>query len=738
MATAVQVIFGANSTQFQAELARMQTMAGAAGRRIGGSMAGGHGGHAGQTGIVRESTVIGREIAMGRGMGRILASMTLLSQYMNTAKRNAGQGVSAAAMLADGYEKMAVKARLAAIAALKKAEATASAAALEKDASGQFINTLAAEKNAQNQVAQAALQSAQTVAAAARQKADAAKKAFDDSYKKAQAPGGLTIGSMGQMQSDRAEMKSAAATAEAEAVKAEAAMASAAATQEKTAAELESAIAAESNATETTLAATAAAAEAEAANADAVALEKKAAAAWQSAEADEAAAAAAVTAGGAFKALLGTLGFFALLLVIIAELYVVVTSLVTIFNRQADAEKNAEEYAHAHTLAIWEEIEALEKLKDASEKHAEAMKKMNLAKDRSVELAREAIETYKAEAEMRAKLYDAGIKGKLLDIEIAQKKGLITEKEATVQKAAIESQSVTDKSAAKQKSLDDEARIADTAAYNAAKEKEAAQAAADAADAKINDSPEGKKRKKMLAAAETDLAASKNDAEEARKKEIEEKSHHTTLTAPLAYMQGYGKTTGLEGALQANIPFVGLPLAVSGAGENKNAALKEAADSAEQKAASAEIRVNSLKRFMSPDKHAAENAQRIAEEKTGSALSLKEDARKTATAAAIYRKNSPAEIAAEQADIQKKKQLDLLPGAAEAKGYGNLNSQQRVGSYAATAPVLLQQLNALRVIQHNTTPTHPPSNHPPGPRQPQLGPQPRRHMNSKGTAEIFS
>jgi hypothetical protein len=153
---------------------------------------------------------------------------------------------------------------------------------------------------------------------------------------------------------------------------------------------------------------------------------------------------------------------------------------------------------------------------------------------------------------------------------------------------------------------------------------------------------------------------------------------------------------------------------------------------------SAEIRLNSLKRFMKPDEIAAATAKSFSEEKTGSALSLKEDARKSATAAAINRKNSPAEIAAEQADIQKKKSLDLLPGAAEAKGYGNLNSQQRIGSYAATAPVLLQQLNALRVIQHNTAPTHPPSNHPPGPRQPQLSPQPKRHMNSKGTAEIFS
>ena len=80
MATAITAIFGANSTQFQAELAKMQTLATASAARINSSMSG-HG-HTGVTGMVRESAVIGREIAMGRGMGRILASLTLLTQYI--------------------------------------------------------------------------------------------------------------------------------------------------------------------------------------------------------------------------------------------------------------------------------------------------------------------------------------------------------------------------------------------------------------------------------------------------------------------------------------------------------------------------------------------------------------------------------------------------------------------------------------------------------------------------------
>jgi|GEM_PF-6754316 len=43
--------------------------------------AGGHG-RLGLTGIIRESTVIARELVMGRGMGRVAGSVTLLAQYM--------------------------------------------------------------------------------------------------------------------------------------------------------------------------------------------------------------------------------------------------------------------------------------------------------------------------------------------------------------------------------------------------------------------------------------------------------------------------------------------------------------------------------------------------------------------------------------------------------------------------------------------------------------------------------
>jgi hypothetical protein len=169
MATAITAVFGATSAPFQAELVKMQTMAAASAARISAATSGG-GAHGvtGMTGIIRESTVIGREIAMGRGLGRVLGSMTLLVQYLSSASRAAKQSASAANELADAWGMAAYKAQIAAIEAQKKAEASlieAEMTGFEDDAS-----VAAADANA----AEAA--SAKAAAAALTQKAEAAAR----------------------------------------------------------------------------------------------------------------------------------------------------------------------------------------------------------------------------------------------------------------------------------------------------------------------------------------------------------------------------------------------------------------------------------------------------------------------------------------------------------------------------------------------------------------------------------
>ena len=179
MASAVTVIFGANSTQFQAELARMQALTVASSRRMASAAASGH--MVGTTGIVRETAVIGREIAQGRGIGRILASLTLLTQYLSSASRAAQQGASAARTLSDAYAEASFKANAAAVAAMRKASATATEAEMEGfeiDATLTAADADAEEAATANAAAAALARKAEAAAAdAAAQEADAAATA---------------------------------------------------------------------------------------------------------------------------------------------------------------------------------------------------------------------------------------------------------------------------------------------------------------------------------------------------------------------------------------------------------------------------------------------------------------------------------------------------------------------------------------------------------------------------------
>ena len=189
MATAVTVIFGANSTQFQAELKRMTAMATAAATKMS-SGVGGVGAHGprGMTGVIRETTVIGREIAMGRGLGRVLGSMTLLVQYLKSYVSGADKAASYTEQLAAGYQRLALQANVAAIAAMKKAEASAA------DAFATNLEDKETIAAADADAAKAA--SAQAAAVAAQEKAVAATEAAEAEQLEAAADGEVTAASL--------------------------------------------------------------------------------------------------------------------------------------------------------------------------------------------------------------------------------------------------------------------------------------------------------------------------------------------------------------------------------------------------------------------------------------------------------------------------------------------------------------------------------------------------------------
>lgn len=184
MSNAVTAIFGANSTQFQSELNKMESLTAATGKRMSSSM--GSSGHvAGLTGLIRETSVIVREIAMGRGIGRILGSFTLLIQYLNTFVGQTKQGVSAARELSNAYTQLAYKTQVQANMLKLKAMASEEAAFMEGLDNEATLAAATADAEAAKE--------AQIAATANLNKAKAAQMAADAEVEAAAAGAGILI-----------------------------------------------------------------------------------------------------------------------------------------------------------------------------------------------------------------------------------------------------------------------------------------------------------------------------------------------------------------------------------------------------------------------------------------------------------------------------------------------------------------------------------------------------------------
>ena len=318
-----------------------------------------------------------------------------------------------------------------------------------------------------------------------------------------------------------------------------------------------------------------------------------------------------------------------LLVAAIVAWYIAIKNLIGWLHKKNAAIAVAMEIADKYKTSIAEQIEFEEKLAEAIKRTTDALHKMNEAKNHSVELAQEAIAAAKAEAEAQEKLNDAATKSKMLGVDLAEKTGQITHREAIQQKADIEKQSVSDKAAATQAALDNEAAISKTAADKARTDKAAAQQAFQAASDAVNKSPEGVALQKKLADAEKTKKLAEEGIADARKGETE------------AYTSG-----PLGGKNQKDID------AFKREQEAQELALKES-----------EALIVKLKAKMSPAQIAAEDAETNANEATTASTTLDETARKAAIAAATNAKNSPAEVSAQQANIQKQADIEKLPQA---------------------------------------------------------------------------
>lgn len=125
---ALLAVIGANADPMKRELAAVQRMAQQAGVSLKTNL---NGGHAGQSGIIRETLVLMREISRGN-FTRVPGSLSILLQKMGVLNLILRDSSRASRMVAEAWEAQSRAASIAAIAATRKA--SASLAAFEADA----------------------------------------------------------------------------------------------------------------------------------------------------------------------------------------------------------------------------------------------------------------------------------------------------------------------------------------------------------------------------------------------------------------------------------------------------------------------------------------------------------------------------------------------------------------------------------------------------------------------------
>ena len=312
----------------------------------------------------------------------------------------------------------------------------------------------------------------------------------------------------------------------------------------------------------------------------------------------------------------------------------------------------SQEYAEKLRLSIEEEVSALDKLAASVERTNDALRKMNQTKDNFLDLSQAAIKALEDEAGAQAELVDAKTKGKLLDVEIAEAQGAISKKEAIRQKAEIESLAVAGKAKAKQDELDSKAALLDqqsTAADTRASQ--AQQAAVDAGNKAYHD-PGAVIRANELAQ--------------------EEASNKAAMESAKAERDAAAKTANPKDSAE----------------HTKNA--KDFEDIARVGAA----QIQNLKEAMHPDEIAASEALERAQQAKKDADHLKEEAAKAKSDSDKFAGQSPAQVAAEIANINKEATLSGIERSG-GKGAGilGLTDRQRAGAQIDGPGIALPDVN---------------------------------------------
>ena len=580
-------------------------------------------------------------------------------------------------VLGEAYEKMTAKAADAANAAAKKANASAAAAAAEKAVNQDLSQTLKAEAQARLKNAMDAMAAAQQKVAASRAAAKAAREEFEESYRVAQAPGGLTIDSMNQMQANRQKMKSAEMAAEADVIGLEASNAAYLSNEKKAESEIADA---EALLTKTTATEQAAVADEEAAVAaikHAEAMNAEAAAAIQSAEANKAASASQLLG-------IGPLGWA---IIATIALGVAIWQTVKAYHEWAKEKRNMAYLMDSTSVKFDAEAKAMEKLADEARNLEKEISKLSESQLHLADSAEEAIGQLSRMNKLQMDFQNNRKEAAILDVEIAEKKGMITHEQAVKKKAEIEKKAVKDKYDLELVGLANEFKVADAAAAEAERVAEQKKkAAADAAEGL--GTPEARNKLALLNSEEEKL---KTFQQVAGKMQEYVLAHPEDSKAQFHQQEVKVGEETFHGSFSTWKNFA----------EKQHEKVESAKDGSDPVLLSAQTAITQAK-------EARADADKLNKKATDLAQKYTEK---------DFAKN--AVVGDEQGIIDKKAQLELL-NKSEKGGHGAaLSSQQRLGAYAYKESA--KQIDLLQAIKANTAHLKPPTNRPVHPHGPTHG-----------------
>jgi hypothetical protein len=318
-----------------------------------------------------------------------------------------------------------------------------------------------------------------------------------------------------------------------------------------------------------------------------------------------------------------------------------------------------------------DEASAIKKAADAAREFQKELAKLNEFHNQAVENSDAAVDAIKRESEANKKLADEKKQASLLDIEYAEKRGQISSREAAKRRGQIEKQSVSDAAASELSTAKKELDQRATDSANAIKAAGAAENAAQVANDRLNKSPESLKRLAQLDAAERKRDEANEIAKQAEKQVDASKSN---LFLP-ALTAGDGFAVNMPG------------------GGTHSGSLNYFKDVAR----AAQANVEDAKNALTPD----ENAAMTSSKKAGEASSVADSLQKAVTKALVdynaLASTSGAQVAAQQANIDKQTKISQLGSASR----NDVTSRERIGLGAASSMQvsLLNEARQTRIAQ---------------------------------------